>query len=350
MGIVRLVDEEPGQEGSQGHRQPHGLSGGGGAQAHGEGKEQEELRATCLGRPRHERRKHLAREIPEGDQDEGGLAEGGSEAEEALGLERAQLGRHHHENDGGQVLDEADADQHTPVSRMQLASLHEQPGQHHGARHGDHDPDHEPLEGRPAQRGPRARAEPDGEEDGERRAQESHPAHAVEIPQRELDPHREHQENDTDLGEELEAVDVAEGGPRRERTDEEPTHDIAEDEGLARDPGEGATHHGRDEDVREVAEENGVGAHGPERRIPGAGPICFAILCLLPGPALRYFWESALSTCVTREETWPSVPDVAQRRAPRRHASKSSRRAWRSSRTSSRRFARRRRAAWAPPV
>src|SRR5438445_532567 len=73
------------------------------------------------------------------------------------------------------------------------------------------------------------------------------------------------------------------GGTRRERTDQEPTHDIAEDEGLARDPGEGATHHGRDEDVCQIAEENRVGAHGPDAEYPVQGQFASPYYACFPG-------------------------------------------------------------------
>ena len=96
-----------------------------------------------------------------------------------------------------------------------------------------------------------------------KKAHERHPADALEIPEGELDADREHQEDDADLREELEAMGVADRRARGERADEEAAEHIAQNEGLARDPGEGPPDHRRDEDVCQVAEEDGISAHGP---------------------------------------------------------------------------------------
>ncbi len=58
--------------------------------------------------------------------------------------------------------------------------------------------------------------------DAERAPEEGHPAHPGELAQRELDPDGEHQQDDPDLREQLEGVDVGDGGARGERPDEDP--------------------------------------------------------------------------------------------------------------------------------
>ena len=70
-----------------------------------------------------------------------------------------------------------------------------------------------------------------------------------EVAQRELDADAEHQQDHPDLGEQLEGVDVGDGGPRGERADQDPPDHVAEDQRLPRQPGHRATEHGGDEPV-----------------------------------------------------------------------------------------------------
>jgi len=85
------------------------------------------------------------------------------------------------------------------------------------------------------------------------------PAH--QVLQRELDPQREHEQDHADLGEQLERVDVGDRRPVRHRADQEAAEDVAEDQRLARQPRERAAEDRRQEDVREVPEEDGIGVH-----------------------------------------------------------------------------------------
>ena len=101
------------------------------------------------------------------------------------------------------------------------------------------------------------------------RAQDGHPLHAHQVLERELDPDREHQQDDSDLREDLEGVDVGDGRARRQRADEDPAHDVAEDERLAQQPGQHAAEHGSGEDVGKIPKERGVRHHG---RAPAPGP------------------------------------------------------------------------------
>ena len=128
-------------------------------------------------------------------------------------------------------------------------------------------PDDRPLDRAPPESGAGDEPERDGQDDAEGPAEDRDPPDAHEILQRELDAEREHQEHDTDLGEELEGVDVRDRRPRRERTHQEPAGDVAEDQRLAREPGERPAQHRGHEHVGEVSEEDRVGDH--RRPCPG---------------------------------------------------------------------------------
>jgi len=164
-------------------------------------------------------------------------------------------------NDDGEVLDEGDPDHHPTVTRAQLTSVDEEARHHHRAGHGDHDPDDEPLGGRPAEDDTRAETHADGEEDAKRCAQQRDTPHLEQIAERELETDREHQEDDTDLGEELEGVEVGHRGPRRERADENAAEHVAEDQRLTCEPRQAAAEDGGREHVGQVAEDQRLGHH-----------------------------------------------------------------------------------------
>src|SRR6185503_14693589 len=88
------------------------------------------------------------------------------------------------------------------------------------------------------------------------------PLHAKEIAQREFDADREHQQDDADLGEQLERLEIRDRGSRCERADEDPPQDVAQDQGLAGEAGDRATCDRGHEHVRQVSEEDGFGDHG----------------------------------------------------------------------------------------
>src|SRR5207249_10166833 len=157
--------------------------------------------------------------------------------------------------DDGEVLDERDADHHAAVAGVQLAAVHEKPHEHHGAGHGDDEADGEPLPGRPAEHAPGAGAQRGRQQDAQRSAEQRDPPDAQQVAQRELDADREQQQDDADLGEQLDGVGVGHGGARRETPDEDAAHDVPEDQGLAREPRQRATGYGGDDHPGEVAEE-----------------------------------------------------------------------------------------------
>ncbi len=108
-----------------------------------------------------------------------------------------------------------------------------------------------------------AESQQDRDQDPQRPPDEGHPFHAQEIAERELDADGEHQEDDADLGEQLEGVHVGDGGPGREGADEDAPQDVPEDQRLAREPCQRPTEHGGGEDVGEIAEDEGIGDHDP---------------------------------------------------------------------------------------
>jgi hypothetical protein len=75
-------------------------------------------------------------------------------------------------------------------------------------------------------------------------------------------PTRSRRKDDADLGEDLEGVDIRDGGAGSEWADQNAAQDVTEDQRLTGDPGECAAEHGGDEHVRQVPDEQGVGQHG----------------------------------------------------------------------------------------
>ena len=165
------------------------------------------------------------------------LAEGDRDREQPARLEHAQRRDEHDQDHHREILDQRDADHDAAVPGVQLAAVHEQARQHHGAGHRDHDAHDGPLQQWPAQDRGRPDAEPDRQQDAERAAEQRHPLHAQEVTERELDADREHQEDDPDLREQLEGVEIGDRGAGSERADQDTAEDVAQDERLAGDAG-----------------------------------------------------------------------------------------------------------------
>jgi hypothetical protein len=260
--VVRLADDEAGQERAQREGQSDRLGQRRRAQRDGEGHEQEQLRAPHAGDVGHQRRDHARHEIEERQEDEGRLAQGQRDGEEAAGAELAQRRQQHHQGDRDEILDDREAHHDATVPRVELPPVEEQARQHHGARDRDHHPDDEPGQSAPSYEAARRHAHAHAEENAEGAAEEGHPLHAEEVPHRELDADREHEEHDADLGEEIEGMRVRDRGAWGERADEQPADHVAEDERLAQRPGRGAADHRSEKDEREVGEHAGIGDHG----------------------------------------------------------------------------------------
>ncbi len=175
--------------------------------------------------------------------------------------ERAQLGQQHHQHDRREVLDDENADDHAAVARAELPAVGQEARGDHRGLHAERGADRERDDGRPAQLPADAGRQRDerGEPGGS--AGEREPLHAQEVGQRQLDAEREHQENDADLGQELEGLDVRDHRPRREGPDQEAGEDVAQDQRLAREARERATHDGGEENVGEVPEDRLIGYH-----------------------------------------------------------------------------------------
>jgi hypothetical protein len=171
-------------------------------------------------------------EIEERHQDEGGEPEGARDRPQPRGVDgpegRDEDDEHHHR----EVFHECDPDHDAAVPRPELAGIHEQAREDHGARHRHYDADDRPLQQGPAHDGGRPHAEGDGEQNAEGAAENGHALDAQKIAQRELHADREHEEDDADLGEELEGVQVGNGRSRREGADKDAAEDVPEDEGL----------------------------------------------------------------------------------------------------------------------
>jgi hypothetical protein len=128
-----------------------------------------------------------------------------------------------------------------------------------------------------------SQAQGDRQQDAERPANHGHPLDPQEIAQRELDADREHQQDDADLGEQLEGVDVRHRRARRQRAHQDAAQDVAQDHRLTRQPRDPAADDRGEEHVGEILEEARVSRHrqGPW---PGHRP---ADGVRAPGPAWR---------------------------------------------------------------
>jgi hypothetical protein len=202
--VVRLADDEPGEEGAQGERQPHRLGQRGGAQTDGERHQEEELGAPHSRHLVQQRRNHPRYQIEEGDEDEGGPAQRERDGDEAPGLELAQLREQHHEDHRGEILDEGQPHHDAPVMGVQLAPVEQEPRQHHGARHRDHHAHRQAGHHAPAQQDTGAGTQDDEEEDRQRTAQQRDPLDPHEVAHRELEADGEHEQHHADLREEVE--------------------------------------------------------------------------------------------------------------------------------------------------
>ena len=135
-------------------------------------------------------------------QDQRGHPQAAADEQEPIGRQHAE-GRHQRqEDDHREILDQADAHQDPAVARVQLAPVEEHAGQHHRARHRDDDADDEALLQRAipstapvAIVSPISSTVPSGPPTSATQRTRS------EVLQRELDADREHEQNDTDLGE-----------------------------------------------------------------------------------------------------------------------------------------------------
>jgi hypothetical protein len=166
--IVRLADDEAGEEGSQGERQPDRLGERGGAQPDGEGHQEEELGAA---HPRHlvqQRGNHPRHQIEEGNEDEAGLAQRQRNGDEAPGLELSQAREQDHEGHRGEILDQGQPHHDAPVVGVQLAPIEEEPRQHHGAGHRDHHPHRQAGQHPPAEQHAGAGPHPDEQQHRQR--------------------------------------------------------------------------------------------------------------------------------------------------------------------------------------
>ncbi len=260
--VLRTVDDEPGQERAEGQREARGLGERGGAQAHREGHQEEHLVAVHPGRAGHQRRDDARGHVAGRHQQQQGPPQRARDGGEPSRVEGAQGRDDHDEDHHREILDERDADHDAPVPRVQLAPVQQEARQHHGAGHRDHHPDHRALEQGPAHQARDGHAHRHRERDAERAAEQGDPLHAQEVVQGELDADREHEQDHADLGEQLEGVQVRDGGPGGERADQDAAQHVAQDQGLAGQPGEGAAGHRGQEDVGEIPEKGRFGEHG----------------------------------------------------------------------------------------
>ena len=124
---------------------------------------------------------------------------------------------------------------------------------------------------------PDAQTQADRKENAERRAQQRDTPDLEEVAKGELEPDREHQEDDPDVGEQLERVKVGHRGAGREGADQDAPEDVAEDQGLAREPGQTAAEDGGGEHVGQVTEYQRLGHHvrAPSSEDAGPGPESF---------------------------------------------------------------------------
>ena len=262
VGIVRLADDEPGEESAQRERQPHRLGEGGGAEPDRERDQEKELGAPHPRHPVQDRGNHPRYQIEKGDEDDGGLAQRERDGDEAPGLELAQAGQQHHEGHRGEILDEGQPHHDAPVMGVQLAPVEQEPRQHHGAGHRDHDPHRQAGQHAPAQQHAGAGTHADEEEHRQRTSQQRDPLDPHEVADRELEADGEHEQYHADFREEVEGAGIVHGGARREGADEQAAEDIAQNERLTERPGQRASHHRGEEDECEVAEDLRIRDHG----------------------------------------------------------------------------------------
>ena len=93
------------------------------------------------------------------------------------------------------------------------------------------------------------------------RSDQRHPLDFAQFVERELQSDGEHQEDDADLGDNLEGVGLAYRRTWRERADEDSRQHVAENQRLSQPPRQRTSQDGSDEDVRQLFEDDGMLSH-----------------------------------------------------------------------------------------
>src|SRR6185369_8316927 len=222
--------------------------------------------------------------------------------------------QHGEQHDGDQVLEDQDAEhdvREPPADALLLERLHDD----RRAGDGDERPGVEALERGPAEQladqvpePDQQRALDDGDEPRGLRL-------AEELSQAELEPEREHEEDDAELGERMHRVLVGGERERRVRADERAGEEVPEHHGLMEPLEEDGRHRGDAEDDREGYEEvMGVGhrALRPGRR---ARPPATAYAALRGPPAGPPFGPPPRAAA-SRAAPPPPPPPAAGRTTP----------------------------------
>ena len=191
--------------------------------------------------PSHRARDDQHPEAEQGRQEQRQPAHGDREPGRGEPAPPGEGGEHRHEQDRDQVLDDEDADDELPELAPD-AELVERLGDDGGARDRDDGAGEGALHGRPAEEAPGDEPEPEHDGALDERRDAGDRADLRELAQAELEPQREHEQDDAQLGERLDDPDVGHQRDRDVRADDEPGDDVAEDHRLP----EPLEHDGRD--------------------------------------------------------------------------------------------------------
>ena len=255
LAVLRLRDEQPGQERPDGQREPRGGAHQRGADGEEADAEREEI-AVPQGRHPVERPAH--REAP-ADHQRRHRAEAGEhphpERRQALpaaggGEQRQQR----HERHDAQVLEQQDRHRFPPVRRVELAAVGIRPGHHRGRRHRGEGAVEEravrrDFQSRPERGRGREHARhlpPAGHEDRASLAQH--------VGERQFQADLEQQQHDADLGQRRHRLRVRDQRGAR-RADEDAQDEKAGQGGQAQALREGDDRQGQPGDDRQVAED-----------------------------------------------------------------------------------------------
>ena len=133
------------------------------------------------------------------------------------------------------------------MERIDLSPVLKEFQQHHRAAHAECGSDDEPLRHRPSQQPSREKRHEDDEDDTGRSAKHRHVPNPEQFLERELDADRKHQEDDADIGKDLEGLRMGHLRPRGKGADQDPTEDVPDDEWLAQKVRDRPAAHGGEE-------------------------------------------------------------------------------------------------------
>ncbi len=310
VAVLGLRDQEPGDEGAQGEREAERVGRPGEAQADRERAEHEQLAAARA----HDEVEEPRHQEPGGDHHQHHRQERAAEAErQRAGRRRHRAaedrGEHDHRHDQ-EVLVEEDRERHLAVRGLRLAPLVEQLQDDRGAREGDHHAEEDRLRGHEAVDRGAAGDQRQGERRLERAAEQERPPHLAQPGERQLEADDEEEEDDADLGEELDRLGVVDQAERG-GADQHPGHEQPDQRRQAQPVADQHHQHRGAEDRDRLLEEvpqfhgrDGIPRYGHRRGIMRRPTTAAERHGPSPPP-------TAIRRCSTTSPPWPPSPSSA---------------------------------------